>query len=93
MTSTPLTIGLTKTIGAIRLSPNRVSFGVFNLHGTAILYIKEGKEVAIASGIPIYPNGNFALNRREDGKSVTEEYSLVSDTATTLVRIFEGFEE
>ncbi len=92
MTSTPLVVGLTKVIGVLRTSPNRVSFGVFNLDGANIVYIKEGKEVAVASGIPIYPNGFFALTRRDDGTSVTEEYSLISNGAGTAVRIFEGFE-
>lgn len=90
MTSTPHTIGLTIDIGTLKADPKRSSFAVFNLHATAVLYIKEGKEVSTGNGIPVYPNGNISLNYNEDGDTVREEWSMISDTATTPVRVFEG---
>ena len=90
MTSTPRTIGTTIDIATIRTNPKRSSFAAFNLHATAIVYIKEGKEVAVANGIPIYPQGSVSLNYLEDGDTVREEWSMISDTATTPIRIFEG---
>lgn len=90
MTSTPRTIGLTVNIGTIRTDPKRLSFAVFNKHATAIVYIKEGKEVSATNGIPVYPTGNISLNYLEDGETVREEWSMISDTADTPIVVFEG---
>lgn len=90
MTSTPRTIGLVASIAAIKASPNRVSLSIFNKHATAIVYMKEGGRVSAASGIPVYPQGNNSLNLLEDGKTVQESWSLISDTIDTPIVIFEG---
>lgn len=90
MTSTPRTIGITPSIAAIKANPNRISLAIFNKHATAIIYMKEGGRVSAASGIPVYPTGNVSLNEREDGKTVQEAWSLISDTADTPIVIFEG---
>ena len=92
MTSWAKTIGTTVDRKTIQSDPNRVSFAVFNKHGTAIVYMKEGSEVSVANGIPIYPGGNVGLSLREDGKSVQESFSMISDTVTTPIVIFEGSE-
>ena len=92
MTSTPRTIGTTVDIGTIKSDPNRISFMVFNKHASAIVYMKEGSEVSADNGIPIYPKGNVGLVLIEDGKSVQEQWSFISDTATTPIVIFEGRE-
>ncbi|MBA7537269.1 hypothetical protein ES705_29536 [subsurface metagenome] len=90
MTSTPHIIGITIDVGTVKADPKRMSFAVFNKHGTAVVYIKEGKEVSAVNGIPIYPNGNVSLNHIEDGETVHEEWSMISDTATTPIVVFEG---
>ncbi|GAH11893.1 unnamed protein product [marine sediment metagenome] len=90
MTSTLHVIGITIDVGTIKADPKRMSFAVFNKHGTAVLYIKEGKEVSVANGIPVYPNGNVSLNFIEDGETVREEWSMVSDTVVTSIVVFEG---
>lgn len=77
-------------IGTIQADPNRKSFAVFNKHATAILYMKEGRSVSTSNGIPIYPKGNVSLNTLEDGKTIQETWSFVSDTADTEIVIFEG---
>lgn len=83
-------IGMTEDIQTIKVDENRKSLAVFNTHTTAIVYMKEGGSVGLLNGIPIYPQGNISLNLREDGKSVQEPWSLISDTITTRVIIFEG---
>ncbi|GAG73522.1 unnamed protein product [marine sediment metagenome] len=93
MTSTPIEVGTTIVIAPIRANPNRISLTVMNLDGAAVVYIKEGKNVGAANGMPIYANGNWGITKRDDGTSVTEEYSLISDTLATQVRFFEGFKE
>lgn len=90
MTSTPHTIGLTIDIGTIKADPKRMSFAVFNKHGVAVVYLKEGKEVSVTNGIPVYPNGNVSVNFIEDGETVREEWSMISDTVTTPIVVFEG---
>lgn len=90
MTSWAKTIGTTVDIRTIQADPTRKSFAVFNKHATAILYMKEGGEVSTENGIPIYPTGNVSLSLEEDGKTVQEAWSLISDTALTGVVIFEG---
>jgi len=52
--------------------------------------MKEGGRVSAASGIPIYPTGNISINLIEDGSTVTENWSLISDTPDTPIVIFEG---
>ncbi len=54
--------------------------------------MKEGGQVSEASGIPIYPTGSRSVSLEEDGKSVKEPWSFISDTANTDIVIFEGFE-
>lgn len=90
MTSYPRTIGLTVDIKAVPVNSNRKSLAVFNKHITAIVYMKEGREVSALNGIPVYPQGNVSLNALEDGDSVKDTWSFISDTATTPIVIFEG---
>lgn len=90
MTSWAKTIGTTVDIRTIQADPNRISFNVFNKHATAIVYMKEGSEVSADNGIPVYPGGNAGLTLRDDGKTVTEAWSMISDTADTPIVIFEG---
>lgn len=90
MTSTARTIGTSIDIGTIQVDTSRLSFAIFNKHATAILYIKEGREVSVDNGIPVYPKGNISLNYVEDGETVRESWSMISDTVTTPIIIFEG---
>lgn len=90
MTSTPRTIGLTIDIGSVRPNPKRLSFAIFNKHATATLYMKEGSQVSADNGIPIYPRGNVSISFLEDGETVREQWSLISDTVGTPVVIFQG---
>jgi len=57
-----------------------------------MVYMKEGSQVSPASGIPIYPTGNVSLSLIEDGDTVKEAWSFISDTVLTGIVIFEGFE-
>lgn len=90
MASFPKTIGTTLDIKTIAVDPHRKSFAVFNKHATAVVYMKEGGEVSADNGIPIYPKGNASLNVLEDGDSVKEAWTFISDTADTPIVIFEG---
>jgi len=83
-------IGLAEDIRTIKVDENRKSLAIFNTHATAIVYMKEGNSVGLLNGIPIYPTGNASLNLIEDGKSVTESWSFISDTVDTRIIIFEG---
>ena len=90
MTSWAKTLGTTIDIRTIQADPKRISFAVFNKHATAIAYMKEGGQVSTSNGIPIYPTGSVAVTLEEDGKSVQEAWSFISDTANTDIVIFEG---
>jgi len=57
-----------------------------------MVYMKEGGQVSTSSGIPIYPKGNVSLSLVEDGETVKEPWSFISDTPATEIIIFEGFE-
>lgn len=83
-------IGTTEDIQTIKVDENRKSLAIFNTHITAIVYMKEGSSVGPLNGIPIYPQGNASLNLLEDGKSVYEAWSFISDTAGTRIIVFEG---
>lgn len=90
MASFPKTIGTTVDIRTIAVDKNRKSFAVFNTHGLNTAYMKEGGTVAVANGIPIYPQGNVSLSVVEDGDSVKEAWSFIADGANTTIVIFEG---
>jgi len=90
VTSFAKTIGTEVDIRTIQADPNRVSFAVFNKHATATIFIKEGGVVSEASGIPIYANGNVSLSYIEDGETIRESWSMISDTPTTPIVVFEG---
>lgn len=89
MTSTPHTISTTSTIFAYA-DKTRTSLTIFNTHASAICYIKEGREASSANGIPILPSSYVAISELEDGVEVKEQWAIISDTATTLIRVFEG---
>ena len=90
MASSGAIIGLTVNIKTIAVDPARLSLSVFNKHLTAIVYMKEGNDVDAVNGIPIYPKGNIGLTFRDDGASVREAWSFISDTADTPIVIFTG---
>lgn len=90
MTSWSKTIGIVVDIRTIQADPNRKSLTIFNTHTSAKIYFKEGNSVAIVNGIPIYAKGFVGLTLRDDGSSVQEPYSFISDTAGTRIVIFEG---
>ena len=52
--------------------------------------MKEGNEVDAVNGLPIYPKDNIGLTFRDDGASVREAWSFISDTAGTPMLIFTG---
>ena len=83
-------IDTTEDIQTIKVDENRKSLAIFNLHATAIVYMKEGSSVGLLNGIPIYPTGNVSLSTMVDGNTVHEAWSLISDTPATRVIIFEG---
>lgn len=90
MTSSAHLIGTTKDIRTIKADPNRKSLTFFNTHTSAILYFKEGGSVGLLNGIPIYAKGFVGLTLRDDGASVQEPYSFISDTLNTRLIVFEG---
>lgn len=90
MTSFGKEIGTSVDIRTVQVDESRKSLAVFNKHATAIVYMKEGNTVDTTNGIPIYPKGNTSLNFLEDGASVKEAWSFISDTADTPIVIFEG---
>jgi len=90
LTSWAKTIGTSVDIRTLQADPNRSSFAVFNKHATATVYIKEGSEVSVDNGIPVYAKGNLSLSFEEDGATVEEAWSMISDTITTPIVIFEG---
>lgn len=90
MTSWAKTLGTTIDISTVSADPKRTSLAIFNKHSTAIVYIKEGREVSADNGIPVYPTGSVSLSYIEDGESIREAWSMISDTGSTPIVVFEG---
>jgi len=90
VTSFAKTIGIAVDIRTLPADPKRTSFAVFNKHATAILYLKEGSQVSTSNGIPVYPKGSMGVTYEEDGESVRESWSMVSNSADTEIIVFEG---
>lgn len=84
----PHTVGTTEVKIASR-QPARTSIVVINHHGTATVYIRFSKGVSVTNGLPIYSYGNISLKIPEDDP--TREIWAISDTATTPVKVYEGY--
>lgn len=85
---TPYSVGTTEAKVA-SIQEDRTSLIILNNHGTATIYYRDTKGVAIANGLPIAPNGNLVLKIPEDDPR--KEAWVVSDTLATDVRVYEGF--
>ena len=83
-------IGTTET-KVLEYNKERTSLAVFNNHGSAVVYFRQDRGVAAANGFPIRGYGSISLNIPEDDPSM--ELWLISDTASTSVRVYEGFGE
>lgn len=90
MVTTSWAVPVTQILVA-RVLRVRKSLSFFNTHATAIIYIKDGKGVAAANGIPVYPKGNVSLNVIEDGDTTKQDWWAIASAAATLV-VFEGIE-
>ena len=85
---TPYSVGTTE-IKVAGYQEDRTSLIILNNHATATIYYRDSKGVATANGLPIVAGGNFVLKIPEDDPRL--EAWCISDTATTDVRVYEGF--
>jgi hypothetical protein len=90
MPSRSLIVGTTQA-DCVNAQKVRRSLTILNTHATAIGYIKEGGEVSVTNGIPIYPGGYISLTFIEDGEYVWERFVIISDTASTRFIVVEGY--
>lgn len=75
---------------ALGTSLTRTSVVIYNNHATATLYWSDAKGVSTANGFPIAPaGGSISLRIPEDDP--TQPIFLISDTASTDVRIYAGY--
>lgn len=81
-------VGMTQ-INLVEKDPGRTSLVIMNNHATAIVYIHELSGVSVAKGFPIQPGASISWVIPEDDP--TGAIWIISDTATTDVRYYEGF--
>ncbi|GAH59765.1 unnamed protein product [marine sediment metagenome] len=89
MTIFPYIVGTAVEVKIASVSPTRTSIVVVVNNATATLYTRFSKGVAVANGFPIYSYGFMSLKIPEDDP--TKEIWAISDTATTQVRVYEGY--
>ena len=85
---TPYSVGTTE-LKIASIQKTRTSVVIHNNHATAIIYIRASKGVAAVNGMPIAAGGSASLKIPEDDP--TEEVWCISNTATTDVRVYEGY--
>jgi archaellum component FlaG (FlaF/FlaG flagellin family) len=88
-----ITVGTTPII-LVGRDPYRLSINLENRSTTAVVYIDnkppDGLTLTNAS-IRILPNESCQILKEEDGDTVNDEWSIISDTAGTSVAVFEGY--
>jgi hypothetical protein len=88
-----ITVGTTPRI-LVGRDPYRLSINLENRSSTATVYCDnkppDGLTITNAS-IRILPNESAQIIKEEDGDTVNDEWSIVSDTAGTSVGVFEGY--
>lgn len=84
----PYTVGTTE-VKIASVQKERTSLVIICNHGTATLYIRFAKGVAVSNGLPIYAYGNVSLAIPEDDP--TTDVWCISDTPATPVRVYEGY--
>jgi len=88
MVVVPFIVG-TAEVKIASVSKTRTSLVIVCNHGTATLYIRFSKGVAISNGLPIYSYGFVGLKIPEDDP--TTDVWAISDTVGTQVRVYEGY--
>ena len=83
-------VGTTEEV-IVRAQVDRIALTIQNDHSTATIYVRDSKGVTSSNGISIYSNGSISMNLKEDGEMVKKEWWAVSDTASTTVKVAEGF--
>lgn len=88
----PLTVGTT-AVRVFHPNPNRILIGMANTHTTAIVYYHKDRTRCNANeGFPLFPRATIVL-QEDDGDDCTGELWMISDTASTGVRIQEDFKK
>lgn len=85
----PLSIGVAAK-RATHSDKDRTSLGIANEHATAILYFGHTSELSASNGFPIQPKTSIFFNKGF-GDQPELEFWLISDTASTPVKIMEFF--
>lgn len=83
-------VGATVEVNIAGRNIDRTSLVITNAHATAILFMRDSKGVATTNGLPIYPRGSANLSVLL-GDDPTLDWWAISDTAGTVVRVYEGF--
>ena len=71
-----------------QVNPTRTSFILFNNHASATIYIHQTKGIGLG-GFPVKAGGSAAFKVPEDNP--INEIWIISDTADTDCRYYEGF--
>lgn len=71
-----------------QVNPSRTGFIIFNNHASAVAYIHQSKGQGVL-GFPIKAGGSFSAKVPEDNP--INEIWIISDTADTDIRYYEGF--
>ena len=84
-----VTVGTSKGT-LVNREETRSAILICNSHPSAILYISDEGDISLTSGYMIFPKTALLLSYNE-GVEVEKKFLAISDTATTIVGIWEWF--
>lgn len=82
-------VGTSQTL-IVKPNPYRKTLTIVCDDSTATIYILDSQGVNATNGLPIFSNGSATFSRLE-GDDPRLPVWCISDTASTLVKIYEGF--
>ena len=75
----------------VEANPKRVSLFLMNVPGTQQIYIGTDNHISATNGLWIPPGMHFSFNRL-DGDMATHAYYGITNAATEVLIVNEGFE-
>ena len=89
MATKQVTVGTTKSV-LVNREETRSAILICNSHNSAIIYVSDEGDVSLTSGYMVFPKTALLLSYNE-GVEVEKKLLVISDTATTIVGVWEWF--
>lgn len=85
-----VSVGLTQ-VRLTKRDNKRTVITIVNNDGVAVVYINEGKGASVTNSTPLFSYQSMTI-AKPSGDNPKLDYWAISDTASTDVRVYEGYE-